>query len=69
MSRSQDLEALFFENGLLYITKASEIFKDKIVTETVFPFQVNHVFATVDIDTKDDLEYAEFLLLKFKIVN
>ena len=62
--RSQDLEPLFFENGLLYITKASEIFNDKIVTETVFPFLVNHVFATVDIDTNDDLEYAEFLLLK-----
>jgi N-acylneuraminate cytidylyltransferase len=62
--RSQDLEPLYFENGLLYITKAKAILDDKIITENAFPFLVNHVFATVDIDTQDDLEYAEYLLNK-----
>lgn len=59
--RSQDLEPLFFENGLLYITKASFILEDIIISENAFPFEVNHIFANVDIDTPEDLEYAEYL--------
>ena len=31
--RSQDLEPLFFENGLLYITKAKSILNDKLIQE------------------------------------
>lgn len=60
--RSQDLEPLYFENGLLYITKAELILNDMIVSEDGFPFEVNHPFASVDIDTKEDFEYAEYLL-------
>jgi len=59
--RSQDLEPLFFENGLLYITKASLILKDIIISENAFPFEVNHIFANVDIDIQEDLDYAEYL--------
>ncbi len=62
--RSQDLEPLYFENGLLYITKASLILKNNIISETSYPFEVNHIFATVDIDTEEDLEYAEYLFNK-----
>jgi len=62
--RSQDLEPLYYENGLLYITKASLILENKILGENNFPFVVNHPFAKVDIDTKEDLEYAEYLLDK-----
>lgn len=62
--RSQDLEPLFFENGLLYIAKASLILDDIIITESAFPFEVNHIFANVDIDTQADLEYAEYLYQK-----
>jgi CMP-N-acetylneuraminic acid synthetase len=62
--RSQDLAPLFFENGLLYITKASLILKDIIISENAFPFEVNHIFANVDIDTPEDLEYAEYLFFK-----
>jgi CMP-N-acetylneuraminic acid synthetase len=64
--RSQDLEPLFFENGLLYISKASLILNDIIISENAFPFEVNHIFANVDIDTPEDLEYAEFLYQKSK---
>ena len=62
--RSQDLEPLFFENGLLYITKASLILDDIIISENAFPFEVNHIFAEVDIDTQDDFDYAEYLYNK-----
>lgn len=59
--RSQDLEPLFFENGLLYITKADLILNDIIISENAFPFEVDHVFAKVDIDTLEDLYYADFI--------
>ncbi|MCD0471093.1 cytidylyltransferase domain-containing protein [Flavobacterium sp. JAS] len=62
--RSQDLEPLFFENGLLYITKASLILNDIIISENAFPFEVNHIFAHVDIDTFDDFDYAAYLYQK-----
>lgn len=62
--RSQDLEPLFFENGLLYISKSSLIQKDIIISENAFPFEVNHIFAQVDIDTPDDLNYARYLYQK-----
>ena len=62
--RSQDLEPLYFENGLLYITKLKLIREGKIVTENSIPYEVNHIFADVDIDTQDDFDYAEHLYQK-----
>ncbi|MDP2088612.1 MAG: acylneuraminate cytidylyltransferase family protein [Flavobacteriaceae bacterium] len=69
--RSQDLEPLYFENGLLYITKAKLILlldcargDSKIISESAYPFEVDSVFAEVDIDTQEDLEYAEYLFNK-----
>lgn len=62
--RSQDLEPLFYENGLLYITKAKLIKNDIIISENAYPYQINHIFASVDIDTKEDFEYAEYLYNK-----
>jgi N-acylneuraminate cytidylyltransferase len=62
--RSQDLEPLFFENGLLYITKASLILEDIIISGNAFPFEVDHIFANVDVDAQEDLEYAEYLIEK-----
>ena len=60
--RSQDLEPLFYENGLLYICKAEVILNDEIITANAYPLQVNHPFANVDIDTQDDFNYAEYLI-------
>jgi N-acylneuraminate cytidylyltransferase len=62
--RSQDLEALYFENGLLYITKSKSILEGTIISENAVPFIVNHIFANVDIDTQEDFDYAEYLFLK-----
>jgi N-acylneuraminate cytidylyltransferase len=64
--RSQDLAPLFFENGLLYITKAALILDNIIISENAFPFEINHIFAEVDIDTQEDFDYAEYLLSKNK---
>ena len=63
--RSQDLEPLYYENGLLYITKASVVLNNEIITKEAFPLVVNHLFATIDIDTQEDFDYAEYLYNKF----
>jgi CMP-N-acetylneuraminic acid synthetase len=60
--RSQDIEPLYFENGLLYISKAKLILEDKIISETAYPYEVDSIFATIDIDTQEDLDYAEYLI-------
>ncbi len=60
--RSQDLEPLYFENGLLYISKSSLILQNKILGEKAYPLIVDHPFANADIDTKEDFEYASFLI-------
>ncbi len=62
--RSQDLDPLYFENGLLYITKATLILQEIIISNNAYPFEVNSIFANVDIDTQNDLEYAQFLISK-----
>ena len=65
--RSQDLEPLYYENGLLYISKSSAILNNEIITKEAFPLEVNHPFANVDIDTQEDFDYAEYLVGKFQI--
>jgi len=60
--RSQDIEPLYAENGLLYITKADFIKDGIILAEKNIPFVVDSPFSKVDIDTEEDLRYAQFLL-------
>lgn len=62
--RSQDLEPLYFENGLLYISRSKLIREGKIISENSIPYEVNHIFASIDIDTQDDFDYAEYLYQK-----
>jgi len=64
--RSQDLNPLYAENGLLYISKAILVKEEKILGEQNFPFIVNHPFAKVDIDVLEDLKYAEFILKHYE---
>jgi N-acylneuraminate cytidylyltransferase len=67
--RSQDLDPLYFENGLLYISKASLILEDIIISETSYTLLVNSIFTNVDIDIQDDLEFAEYIYQKHIIQN
>lgn len=62
--RSQDLEPLFYENGLLYITKAKLIFEDKIISENAHTLIIDHIFAKIDIDAQDDFDYTEWIITK-----
>ena len=63
--RSQDLEPLYFENGLLYICKTKLILEKKIISNTAFPYIVDHIFANIDIDTQEDFDYAAYIYQKF----
>jgi CMP-N-acetylneuraminic acid synthetase len=62
--RSQDLEPLYFENGLLYISKAKLILENIIISESAFPYKVDSIFGKLDIDLQDDFDYAEYLIKK-----
>jgi len=64
--RSQDLQPLYFENGLLYISRLELILNDIIVNDAAFPMEVDHRFAAVDIDTQADFDYAEYLINEIK---
>ena len=63
--RSQDLDPLFYENGLLYITRKDLLLQEIIEGPTAYPFIVDHPFGEVDIDTKEDFSYAEFMLNQY----
>jgi len=62
--RSQDLEPLYFENGLLYIFKTELLNQGKLLGKNNYPLVVDHAFAEIDIDTEADFKKAE-LYLKF----
>lgn len=57
--RSQDLEPLYYENGLLYITPSHLLAQDKLLDENAIPLEVNHMYTRVDIDTPTDFQLAE----------
>lgn len=60
--RSQDIEALYYENGLLYIFNKNLLQSGKIIDKNNYAFVINHVFASIDIDYLEDLNYAKFII-------
>ena len=60
--RSQDLEPLFYENGLLYIFKTELLNQGKLLGAKNYPLIVDHPFAEIDIDTEADFKKAELYL-------
>lgn len=63
--RSQDMDPLFYENGLLYITSKELLLEGKVMDETTHPLLVNHIYGEVDIDTFEDMKYAEFVIKNY----
>ena len=63
--RSQDLDPLYYENGLLYISSKDLLLQGKIVSENVYPMIVDHIFGEVDIDTREDMAYAEYIAKQY----
>lgn len=65
--RSQDLESLYYENGLLYISKSSIVKEGEIIGENNYPYIENHPLAKIDIDNEEDFELAEYYYHKHMI--
>ena len=63
--RSQDMEPLYYENGLLYISSKELLLQGKITSDNMYPLVVDHIFGEVDIDTREDMEYAEFIAKRY----
>ena len=64
--RSQDLEPLFYENGLLYIFKTELLKQGNLLGAKNYPLIVDHPFAEIDIDTEADFKKAALYLKYFK---
>lgn len=64
--RSQDLQPLYYENGLMYIIPFSTIKKGKLMSDKPYPVIVNHPYSSVDIDDEMDLKWAEFIVKNYK---
>ena len=60
--RSQDANQLYFENGLAYISSVEVLHQNKIIGDQHGTLIVDHIYGGVDIDTKDDFEYASYLI-------
>jgi N-acylneuraminate cytidylyltransferase len=59
--RSQDLEPLFYENGLLYVSSAASIKKGQMIDQNHHAMVVDHEYARIDIDHATDLDYARYI--------
>ena len=64
--RSQDLNELFFENGLLYITSKDSILTNKIIDKNSHPIITKGLESTIDIDTEIDFLIAELIMKSWK---
>ncbi len=61
--RSQDIDKIFFENGLIYISSKNLILeKKKIISDNVFPYLTDGIGSNIDIDFIEDLQMAEIAL-------
>lgn len=59
--RSQDLEPLYYENGLLYLCSYELAKNGKLISENPTAMIIEHPFASVDIDTELDWKWAELI--------
>ena len=59
--RSQDLEPLYYENGLLYLCTYDLAKQGNLMGEKPTAMLVDHPFASVDIDTELDWKWAELI--------
>lgn len=64
--RSQDMEPLYYENGMLYIINQKVLMEGSIMNSNSYPLIVDHLYATVDIDELNDFHYGE---LVYNLIN
>jgi N-acylneuraminate cytidylyltransferase len=65
--RAQDLKPLYFENGLIYVSRTNVIFeKGNLFGSRVLPLLTDPLYAYGDIDTELDFQISEFIFKKFR---
>jgi len=65
--RAQDMKPLYFENGLIYVTRTSVILeKANLFGSRILPLLTDPLYAYGDIDTELDFQISEFLFNKFR---
>lgn len=67
--RSQEIEDRYYENGLIYLVKSDVAAQGVIFSENVYPYIINTLHGTVDVDNIEDFEYASLMLKYFKEYN
>lgn len=61
--RHQDIENLFYENGLIYISTKEALLEEKeYISSDVYPLITDEIGAQIDIDFEDDLKLAELIM-------
>ena len=60
--RSQDLEKLYFENGLLYISSKHLILRNILINKDSFPLITGGLESIIDIDNIQDFKLAELII-------
>lgn len=64
--RSQDMEPLYFEDGLLYISHRDLILNGRIRGDSLYSLIVDHPFGSLDIDTQEDFDLVEYYMYKYQ---
>ena len=65
--RSQDLPPMYFENGLVYVSRADMVIAGgDLFGKRTAALVVDPLYARADIDTELDFEIAEFLSQKYR---
>lgn len=63
----QEIKPTYFPNGAIYIFNKAVLSTGKYYTNQSYAFVMNR-WSSVDIDTIEDFEYADFLIQKSKLV-
>ncbi len=58
--RSQDMETLYYENGLLYVVTRAHIENGVLFAPGAYPLVLDHIYGGIDIDTEEDFIKAEY---------
>lgn len=65
--RSQDVEPLYFEDGVVYITKPELILEKGVVFDDgATPFIIPDIYSRIDIDDQLDFDIGEFIFMHEK---
>ena len=63
--RHQDLEHLYYENGLIYISSKEALLNEKeYISNDVYPLITDEIGSQIDIDYEVDLQLAELIIKK-----